>query len=279
MKEQIRIAIVEDNNDNIETLKYTLSRLDMDISIDAIARTADEAYTALTNDPVDLAFLDIQLRDTNIFTVLEVLFKEDRRLPELVFLTAHGSFENALKAIQYACLDFVTKPFDVKDIENALRRYLVKKDSRHPPQQKEIGLLLQLLKSDIHSPKSIAIQLSRGIIELVEVQNIMYIEADENVSNIYLSVGGIMHSSKNFGHYLGLLSDNINFIQISKSLLVNIQHVKQYHHQDKSMKLKNNQSLIVSHRFSPGVQKFLLNNQKDLVSEGKLSYIKKLFKK
>lgn len=279
MKEQIHIAIVEDNNDNIETLKYTLSRLDLNISIDAIARTADEAFKALTNDNVDLAFLDIQLRDTNIFTVLEVLFKEGRILPELVFLTAHGSFENALKAIQYACLDFVTKPFDTKDIENALQRYLVKKESSYPPQQKEIGLLLQLLKSDIHSPKTIAIQLSRGIIELVEIQSIVYIEADENVSKIHLSVNGIMHSSKNFGHYLGLLSDNINFVQISKSLLVNVQHVKQYHHQDKSMKLKNNQGLIVSHRFSSGVQRFLLTNQKDLISEGKLSYIKKLFKK
>lgn len=275
----IHIAIVEDNNDNIETLKYTLGRLDLNISIEAIARTAEEAYTALRNENLDLAFLDIQLRDTNIFTVLEELFKEGDILPELVFLTAHGSFENALKAIQYACLDFVTKPFDVKDIENALQRYLGKKESKQPSQQKEIGLLLQLLKSDIHSPQSIAIQLSRGIIELVEVQNIMYIEADENVSTIYLSVGGPMHSSKSFGHYLGLLSDNINFLQISKSLLVNVQHVKQYHHQDKSMKLKNNQGLVVSHRFSSGVQKFLLSNQKDLVSDGKLGYIKKLFKK
>lgn len=277
MTSVIHVAIIEDNADNVEILEYTLSQLSIPVKLVGVAMTDEDAYPLLSDKTVELAFLDIQLRNTTVFTILEKLFKEGRPLPELVFLTAHGSFENALKAIQFACLDFVTKPFHTNDIENALQRYIGKRESKQTNQQTEIGFLLQLLKSDIHSPKSMAIQLSRGIIELVDLQQIVYFEADENVSTVHLANGQILHSSKSFGHYLGLLSDNPDFVQISKSLLVNVLHIRQYNHQDKSLKLKSNDSLTVSHRFSSGLHKFLLNNQKHLVQEDKFGFIKKLF--
>ncbi|MBK8701376.1 MAG: response regulator transcription factor [Saprospiraceae bacterium] len=274
----IHIAIVEDNHDNIETFQYVLSQLTMPVHLAGIARDETEAYAVLTNEAVELVFLDIQLRTTTIFSVLEKVYKEGHILPELVFLTAHGSFENAVKAIQFACLDFVTKPFDARDIENTMQRYLAKKQTSPPNQQPEIGLLLQLLKNDIHTPKSMAIQLSRGIIELVDLDQILYIEADENITIVHLADKPPLHSNKNFGHYLSLLADNLDFIQISKSYLVNVSHIRQYNHQDKSLKLKTGQTLIVSHRFSRELHKFLLSNQQQVLTEGKFDFIKNLFK-
>ncbi len=278
MTKPIQIAIVEDNDDNIRTFKYVLTQLSMPVHLAGIARDGEEAYSVLTNPAIALVFLDIQLRNTTIFNVLERVFKDGHLLPELVFLTAHGSFENAVKAIQFACLDFVTKPFNTADIENTMLRYITKKQASSHNQQPEIGLLLQLLKNDIHTPKSMAIPLSRGIIELVDLHLIVYIEADENISVVHLSNGQSLHSNKNFGHYLSLLSDNFDFIQISKSYLVNVSHIRQYNHQDKSLKLKTEHTLIVSHRFSRELHKFLLSNQKQLLSEGKFDFIFNLFK-
>lgn len=278
MTSPIFIAIVEDNEDNIEILNHSLSQLSIPVHITGIAKSGEEALALLSDRKVQLAFLDIQLKNTTIFTVLEKLFNEGQALPELIFISAHGSFENALKAIQYACLDFVTKPFNIQDIENAIQRFLTKKTTSSHHQQTELGFLLQLLKNDINAPKSIAIPLSRGVIELVELSTIVYFEADENVSIIYLTNNHKLHSSKNFGHYLGLLSDKKEFVQISKSCLVNLTHVKQYNHQDKSLKLKSNDSLVVSHRFSKSLHKYLLNNQKDLVNEGMFDFLKGLFR-
>jgi two-component system, LytTR family, response regulator len=278
MTSPIQIAIVEDNADNIETFQYVVSQLTTPVQLAAVANDELGALSILTHPGIELVFLDIQLRNTTIFSVLEKAFKEGPISPELVFLTAHGSFENALKAIQYACLDFVTKPFHTSDIENSLQRYLAKKHNAPNNQQPEIGLLLQLLKNDMHTPKSMAIQLSRGIIELVDLHLIVYIEADENISMVHLADGQSLHSNKNFGHYLNLLSDNLDFIQISKSYLVNVAHIRQYNHQDKSLRLKTGQTLIVSHRFSRELHRFLLSNQKQLLSEGKFDFIKNLFK-
>ena len=272
----IYIAIVEDNSDNIATLKYALSQTPYHITVVAEAKNADEAYRVLSDDRVELAFLDIQLRDSTIFSVLEKLFQEGKTLPDLVFTTAHGSFENALKAIQFACLDFVTKPFSHEDIEHAVQRYLNKKEIKQN-KGTEIGFLLQLLRNDIQSPKTMAVQLQRGIIEIVDLANMLYIEADENISVVHLSNNQKLHSSKNFGHYLALLTDKKEFVQIGKSCLVNLNHVKQYNHQDKSLRLKNNESLVVSHRFSKSLHKYLLNNQKDLVNQGMFDFLKGLF--
>lgn len=278
MTAAIKIAIVEDNIDNIGTFEYAISQLTTRVELVGVAKDETEAYALLTDRKTDLVFLDIQLRTTTIFSVLERIYAEGLTLPELVFLTAHGSFENAVKAIQFACLDFVTKPFNPDDIEQSLQRYLAKKQYTQPSPQAEIGLLLQLLKTDMHTPKSIAIQLSRGIIEMVELPQVVFIEADENISKVHMAEGKTLLSHKNFGHYLALLSDNIDFIQISKSYLVNVTQMKQYNHQDRSLKLKTGQNLIVSHRFSRELHKFLLSNQKQLVTAGKFDFIKNIFK-
>lgn len=274
---KIHIAIVEDNSDNIATLTYALSQMPYQMIKVAEAKTAEEAYRVLSDEKVELAFLDIQLRESTIFSVLEKLFKEGKPLPELVFTTAHGSFENALKAIQFACLDFVTKPYSNEDIEQAIQRFLQKKETKQH-QRTELGYLLQLLRNDIQSPKTMAVPLQRGIIEIVDLEEMVYIEADENISIIHLANQQKLHSSRNFGHFLSLLTDKKEFVQIGKSYLVNLNHVKQYNHQDKSLKLKNNESLVVSHRFSKSLHKYLLNNQKDLVNQGMFDFLKGLFK-
>lgn len=275
----INAAIIEDNSEIIETLKYTLAKLTLPVAVIEVAQTADEAYLALQNDHVELAFLDIQLRDATIFEVLEKLFKEGRKLPELVFVTAHGSFENALKAIQFACLDFVTKPFDTPDIEAAVRRFTDKRSSKEQNQQTQIGFLLQLMRGDLQTLKSIAIALPKGVIELVDLQQIVYIQADENISIVHLSDGKILHSTRHLGHYLELFTGNPDFFQISKSCLINLVHLRQYNHQDKSLKLKTNENLTVSHRFSRSLHKFLLNSQnKHLLSGGQFDFLKNLFK-
>lgn len=102
-------------------------------------------------------------------------------------------------------------------------------------------------------------------------------EADENISIVLLANGQLINSSKSFGHDHGLLSNNSVFVHIIKSLLVNVLHIRKYKHQEKSLKFKSNESLIVSHRFSSDLHKFLLKNQKHLVQEDRFSFIKKLF--
>lgn len=257
----IRIGIVEDNIDNINTLKYILDLVDIPVTITGEAQTKEEAYTLLKEGRIDLVFLDIQLRKGTIFEVLEKLYEERVKLPEMIFVTAHGSFENALNAIRFACIDFVTKPIDKVTIDMALNRYLQKRESSHGDIQKQVNFLLNLLSHDIQNPKSIAINLPKGILDFIDLEEIVYIQADENMAKVKLVNNKTLRSVKHLGYYIELLYGHGEFVQISKSLLVNTIHLKQYNHREKSLILKNGETLIASHRFSRNLKKQLLEAQ------------------
>nr|HRD08111.1 hypothetical protein [Saprospiraceae bacterium] len=84
MTAAIKIAIVEDNIDNIGTFEYAISQLTTRVELVGVAKDETEAYALLTDRKTDLVFLDIQLRTTTIFSVLERIYAEGLTLPELV---------------------------------------------------------------------------------------------------------------------------------------------------------------------------------------------------
>jgi two-component system LytT family response regulator len=254
----IQVGIVEDNQENIETLKYLLNQVDSGITIEGEAQTMEEAFELLKSKRLDLAFLDIQLRKGTVFEVLDRLLQDGVPIPEIVFVTAHGSFENALNAIKFACIDFITKPIDQEAIRAALERFRARKKPERSDLQKQVGFLLNLMNKDLQKPASIAINLPRGILEFTELKEILYFEADQNMSKVKLVSGQTLRSVKHLGHYLELLYGHQEFIQISKSCLVNRVHLKQYNQRNKTLTLNNGESLIASHRFSRNLKKELI---------------------
>ncbi|HHH52641.1 MAG TPA: response regulator transcription factor [Bacteroidetes bacterium] len=259
----IKIGIVEDNNENIQTLKYILSQLEIPLDIAGEAQTKNEAYEMIKNNDLDLLFLDIQLRKGNIFEVLRQLYIEGISLPEMIFVTAHGSFENALNAIRFSCIDFVTKPIDKTSIKLALEKYQNKVITNEFNVQKQVGFLLDLLKKDIQRPQSIAVNLIKGVIEFIDLDQIVYILADKNMAILKLKNGNTLKSVKHLGHYIDLLYNYKEFVQISKSILVNTTHLKRYISRDKTLYLQNGDILIASHRFSRNLRQKLMELQQD----------------
>jgi len=256
---KLTVGIVEDSLENIQTLQYLLSEISGEIQIAGTARTLDEAQQLLIK-PLDLAFLDIQLKEGTIFEVLEKLQSDGTNIPPLIFVTAHGSFDYATKAMRFAALDFLTKPLAIDELSGALRRFEeLKKQQQSQPEQ--IRFMLELLRGNMQAPKSIGIILTKGVIEFVDLADIMYLAADENTCMVFQQSGSPLHSIKHLGYYLELLSGNSEFIQISKSCLVNATHVKRYDHRAKELSLKNGHALVASHRFSKSLKARLLEQQ------------------
>jgi two-component system, NtrC family, response regulator GlrR len=81
----------------------------------ALDRAAEESFGA--------ALVDMRLGDTDGITLLEKLLLKQPALP-VIIVTAHGSIANAVEATRKGAYDYLTKPFDPKDllhrIENAL---------------------------------------------------------------------------------------------------------------------------------------------------------------
>jgi two-component system LytT family response regulator len=72
----------------------------------------------------------------------------------------------------------------------------------------------------------LCIPFSKGF-QVVDIQNILYVEADSNYSNFHFVNKSVVCASKPVHEYATLLED-CNFVRIHKSYVVNLDHVTTY---------------------------------------------------
>ncbi len=86
-----------------------------------VADSPEPAYTILAAHSIDLVILDMKLRGTN---GLDVLHEVKRRKPDsiVVVITAYGTIESAVQAMRCGAYDYVTKPFNLQELNLLLER-------------------------------------------------------------------------------------------------------------------------------------------------------------
>ncbi|HET9491548.1 MAG TPA: sigma-54 dependent transcriptional regulator [Methylomirabilota bacterium] len=102
--------------DDEESLRWVLERglrqTGYDVTAVADGEAAIQAFEA---DQFDLVFLDIRMPGVDGLTVLERL-RAIRPDACVVMMTAHGTMETAIKAMQRGAYDYLTKPFDLEEV-------------------------------------------------------------------------------------------------------------------------------------------------------------------
>jgi len=112
----MRVAIVEDEELVAEELKQMLLQLNRNIEIVAHLDSLANAITWLSDNTVDLLFLDIHLGDGNSFSIFE---KIELNTP-VIFTTAYDEY--AIQAFKVNSIDFLLKPIDMIDLESSLKK-------------------------------------------------------------------------------------------------------------------------------------------------------------
>lgn len=90
----------------------------------------------------------------------------------------------------------------------------------------------------------------------VEKSKILYIEAYQCYSWLYLIGGSKQLSTKPLGYYKKLLAED-SFLQIHRSYLINVSYIKNYEPNYRLVHLKNSITLSVSFRRTPHISKYL----------------------
>jgi two-component system, OmpR family, response regulator TctD len=112
----MRILLVEDELDMASWLMRALKQSSFVPDHAADAATA-EALMAATD--YDAIVLDLRLPDKHGLEVLADLRKAGKRTPVLV-LTAQGSLQDRVKGLNVGADDFLTKPFELEELEARL---------------------------------------------------------------------------------------------------------------------------------------------------------------
>src|SRR6266545_3902489 len=115
-----RILVVDDDQGLLTLMKM---RLEAAGYMAITAEGAEQALSREQDDPCDVAIVDLKLPGINGIALLEKLLHRHPHLPVLI-LTAHGSIASAVEATKKGAYDYLTKPFDPKDLLHRLEKAL-----------------------------------------------------------------------------------------------------------------------------------------------------------
>jgi two-component system, LytTR family, response regulator len=112
---KLRAYLVDDEPLALERLRRLLEQTGR-VEVTGNTTEPEEAVAALTADPPDVCFLDIQMPRLNGFEVLARLPNQ----PMVIFTTAFDQY--ALKAFGVNSVDYLLKPIEPESLERALKK-------------------------------------------------------------------------------------------------------------------------------------------------------------
>lgn len=244
--------IIDDEPKARQILQTLLEENCPEIEIVALAEDVPSGVKAIHQYKPDIVFSDIDMPGYNGFQLLEFV---DKANFELIYCTGHDEF--ALKAFEVSAVDYLLKPIQISQLVNAVNKAIKLCNSATPQSTERFDTLRENLKAN--TLKKIALPVSDGLI-FIDIDNLMYLEADGAYTNVFLMDGNKLLISKKLKEFENILSNNKNFFRTHRSYIINVACIKQYIKSDGgSIMLQNNISIPVARERKEEFQTFIDN--------------------
>ena len=217
---KIRTILVDDEPRGISSLERLLQFNCPEVEIIGTCQDAIEAKGKIESLHPQLVFLDIAMPRKTGFDLLKDLSPLNF---EIIFVTAHEKF--MLQAFRFSAVDYLLKPVEDDLLSDAVKRTIKRID------EKSGGTNLETLLQNIRNKEGpqkmkLCIPSVKGY-QVVNLPEIIYLEASGNYTNLHFITKPAICSSKLIHEYESLLEDS-GFVRVHKSFLVNMQHVEEY---------------------------------------------------
>ena len=214
-----KAVIVEDEIRSLNNIRNLLKKNCPDVEIIGMAGSISEAED-LFDDPnfkPDVAFLDINLQDGIIFTLLEQLRPIEF---DIIFVTAFDEYTK--QACKFSSIDYIMKPIDPEELTDAVSR--VRTRSKN-----DINERLDVFRHAYSHPNAfekMSISALDGIY-FVNIKDIVRFEAEDNYTHIMLNDGNKITASKTIKSYEDMLGE-MNFYRVHKRHVINMNYMKKF---------------------------------------------------
>lgn len=208
-----------------------------DIRIVGEAESVKDGVTIIENLQPDLLFLDIELTDGYSFEILEQLTSHNF---QIIFITGFNHL--AIKAIKVGALDYILKPIDDDEFDEAVEKAIAAAQKEH-----ELKDFIQVSTDFFKGAKVKRLVLKTSEAHhIVNEDDIVYCKSDGNYTHIFLENNEEIMISKTLKSIVELLSKK-TFIKCHQSYLVNKFYVEKFSNEGYVF-LKNNTKIPVSSR-------------------------------
>lgn len=211
----LKTIIVEDEKTSRDILRNYLEKYCPNVELVGEAENIQQGLELIRNHTLDLVFLDVEMPHGNAFDLLEQV--GDRSF-ETVFVTAYNQY--AIEALNTHASYYVLKPVSIDELIKAV-------DYVAAIKKKETALENKVLTTNTAEKQGkITLPVQDGF-EVIAAENILYCQADDNYTQIFLKEGKKKLISKTLKYFEEALTD-FGFARIHKSYLVNVDEITGY---------------------------------------------------
>lgn len=240
----IKTIIIDDEPLAIESLKLILNKwCREDVQVMATSNSPQLGKSLIEEHKPDLVFLDVEMPGMSGIDLLRSIPNQEFRV---VFVTAFDAY--IIDALRLSAMDYLMKPVEADEIVNIITKIKneAKKNKNNLSDQVH-GLEKILLQSSKAIDPRIGIAMAERIV-FVNVQDILYCEANGVYTNIFLRDGKKIVASKPLGDFEEQLVQ-YRFFRIHHSTLINLNFIKEIQRSNGGFVVMiNGAKLEVSHR-------------------------------
>ena len=245
----IRILILDDEEAACNILSILIRKhmpLEHEIHIE---QDPDKALSILKSYQPTLVMLDIEMPGMSGFDFLNKAGTWDF---DVIFTTAYDKY--AIKAIRFSALDYLLKPLDMVELQNALNRHIIRQSLSQQTRHDLVHNLMENVQKPDSEEYKLAISTSEGVFFYLPSE-IIHCEGESNYTKFFLKNKKTLLVSHTLKDYESILND-YGFIRVHKSHLVNMKYVSSMD-RDGFIWLETGESVEVSRRRKEEVMSLL----------------------
>ena len=173
---KIRVAVIEDNQINIDLIRYQLNVEGFEVFIE---KTGEKGLKMIKNQEPDLILLDVGLPDIDGFELCRNLRSDEMTKDyPIIMLTARAEDSDRIEALKLGADDYITKPYNAEELILRIKN-LLKRTEKY----KENGAILNLKDMSIDFNKR-EVKIKKKIIGLTFSEYQIITMLAENLGNI-----------------------------------------------------------------------------------------------
>ena len=178
------ILIIDDDVLLLEMLERVLREYGYEI---LITSEAEEGLKILEEEKIDLILLDVILPKTNGFTLFKKIREFDFNEP-IIFLSGRNDVDDKVKGLELGADDYITKPFEMKELKARVERVL----------EKHNNFKNRIIKDQLTDAYT-----KNYFHERAEEEKERFSRGDKRFSIAFLDLDDFKEINDNYGHLVG----------------------------------------------------------------------------
>lgn len=215
----VPVVIVDDVRSHQEVLEEKLRLYCPEVTVQATCADLTEAEVAINRYKPLIVFLDIELGAEDGF---EVLKRFSDHPFKVIFVSAHGTTANLLRAIKVSAAGFVAKPIDKDDLQLAVSKALQEADIL--PRHEHLKALAHNLAEPEPTHQMLLVSNKAEGEKQLPIGKIVFCESENTKVHFRMADKSSFTVTGSLGMYEELLQP-YGFYRIQRSYLINIRFV------------------------------------------------------